>query len=186
MNTIELMNGTLLECFKNEQDRHEQERGDKEEKVFLDNAFFFLAHRDKIMKDSRMFLTPVPIRHTIFFWRGNICLGDYLEWWLSCESARRMSDDNRMLLVYLLAGSHCSGSNRCHEVDEFGTTEGIQLSNFSSAAGQFIRIAERYKNFVGVYEAYSLEEVVEILKREEAEGRTFPQDYAALFTKTRQ
>lgn len=186
MNAIELMNGTLLECFKNEQGRQEQERVEEEERIFLDNAFFFLAHRDQIMKDSRMFLAPVPIHHTIFFWHGNICLGDYLEWWLSCESARRMTNDNRMSLVYLLTGSHCSGSNRCHEVGEFGTTERIQLSDFSAAAGQFIRIAERYKNVVGEYEAYSLEKVVELLKREDAEGRAFPQDYAALFTKTRQ
>ena len=180
------MNGTLLECFKKEQGQHDQERVEQEHRIFIDNAFFFLAHRDQIMKDSRMFLAPVPIHHTIFFWRGNICLGDYLEWWLSCESARRMSDENRMSLVYLLAGSHCTGSNRCHAVDEFGTFERIQLSDFSSAAGKFIRIAERYKNVVGVYEAYSLEEVVGILKREEAEGRAFPQDYAALFKKTRQ
>lgn len=186
MNTIELMNGTLLECFKKEQGRQEQERRDKEQRIFTDNAFFFLAHRDQIMKDSRMFLAPVPIHHTIFFWRGKICLGDYLEWWLSCESARRMSDDNKKSLVYLLAGSHCTGSNRCHAVDEYGRTERVQLSDFSTAAGRFIRIGERYKNFVGVYEAYSLEEVVEILKREEAEGRAFPQDYTALFKKTRQ
>ena len=186
MNTIELMNGTLLECFEKEQDLHEQERVEQEERIFIDNAFFFLAHRDKIMNDSRMFLAPVPIHHTIFFWRGKICLGDYLEWWLSCESARRMSDDNKKSLVYLLAGSHCTGSNRCHDVDESGTTERVQLSDFSSAAGQFIRIGERYKNFIGEFEAYSLENVVEILKREEAEGRALPQDYTTLFKKTRQ
>ena len=67
MDTIEVMNRTVKHLTELE-----------ETKVFLNNAFFFLAHRDRIMNDSQMFLAPVPIHNTILY-HGGVCLGVYLK-----------------------------------------------------------------------------------------------------------
>ena len=87
----------------------------KEIRIFLNNAFFLLAHRDRIMSDSRMFLASVPVQNgPIYF--GKLCLGAYLEWWLSYDTVRRISEDGRLSLVFRLAGSPYSGRNSCNEV----------------------------------------------------------------------
>ena len=63
----------------------------EETKIFLNNAFFFLAHSDRIMRVSRMFLALVPVQNgPISF--GKLCLGAYLEWWLSYDAVRKISE----------------------------------------------------------------------------------------------
>ena len=54
-----------------------------------------------------------------------------------------------------------------------------------SSVGRFIHIAGRYKKCIDVFKAYSLEEVVDILKKDEEESRVLSQDYAVLFIKSK-
>jgi hypothetical protein len=151
----------------------------EETKIFLNNAFFFLAHRDRIMSDNWMFLASVPIQNgPIYF--GKLCLGAYLEWWLSCDTVRRISEDGRLSLVYRLAGSQFSGRNSCNEVYEDVSHKVVHITNFMNAVGRLKRISEQYsKN--NNNERYRLEEVVEILKKEDNENKSNVQDYTALF-----
>ena len=151
-------------------------------KIFLNNAFFFLAHRDRIMSDNQMFLASVPIQNgPIYF--GKLCLGTYLEWWLSCDTVRRITEDGRLSLVFRLAGSPFSGRNSCNEVYEDGSNKVVHISNFMNAVGWLKRISEHYsKN--NNNERYRLEVVVEILKEEDNENRNHVQDYTALFRTT--
>lgn len=151
----------------------------EETKVFLNNAFFFLAHRDRIMSDSRMFLASVPVQNgPIYF--GKLCLGAYLEWWLSYNTVRRISEDGRLSLVFRLAGSPFSGRNSCQEVYEDGSHKVIHISNFMMAVGRLKGITEHYSKHNN-NERYRLEEVVEILKEEDNENRNHVQDYTTLF-----
>ena len=151
-------------------------------KIFLNNAFFFLSHRDRIMSDSRMFLASVPVQNgPIYF--GKLCLGAYLEWWLSYDAVRRISEDGRLSLVFRLAGSPFSGRNSCNEVYEDGSHKVVHISNFMNAVGRLKRISEQYsKN--NNNKRYRLEEVVEILKKEDNENKSHVQNYSALFRMT--
>lgn len=154
----------------------------EETKIFLNNAFFFLAHRDRIMSNSRMFLASVPVQNgPIYF--GKLCLGAYIEWWLSCDTVRRISEDARLSLVFRLAGSPFSGRNSCNEVYEDGSNKVVHISNFMNAVGRLKRISEHYSRYDNK-ERYSLEEVVEILKKEDNENKSYVQDYTALFQTT--
>lgn len=154
----------------------------EETKIFLNNAFFFLAHRDRIMSDSRMFLASVPVQNgPIYF--GKLCLGAYIEWWLSCDTVRRISEDARLSLVFRLAGSPFSDRNSCNEVYEDGSNKVVHISNFMNAVGRLKRISEHYSRYDNK-ERYSLEEVVEILKKEDNENKSYVQDYTALFQTT--
>ena len=151
----------------------------EETKLFLNNAFFFLSHRDRIMHDIRMFLASVPIPNgPIYF--GKLCLGTYLEWWLSFDVVRRTSEDGRLSLVFRLAGSPFSGRNSCDEVYEDGSRKVVHISDFMNAVGKLKRISEHYSKY-NKNNIYTLEEVVEILKKEDNENKGHIQDYTALF-----
>lgn len=151
-------------------------------KIFLNNAFFFLSHRDRIISDSRMFLASVPVQNgPIYF--GKLCLGAYLKWWLSYDAVRRISEEGRLSLVFRLAGSPFSGRNSCNEVYEDGSHKVVHISNFMNAVGRLKRISENYSKHNNT-ERYSLEEVVEILKKEDNENKSYVQDYTALFQTT--
>ena len=154
----------------------------EETKIFLNNAFFFLSHRDRIISDSRMFLASVPVQNgPIYF--GKLCLGAYLKWWLSYDAVRRISEEGRLSLVFRLAGSPFSGRNSCNEVYEDGSHKVVHISNFMNAVGRLKRISEHYSRYDNK-ERYSLEEVVEILKKEDNENKSYVQDYTALFQTT--
>ena len=66
----------------------EEEEKEELKKLFIENAFLFLENRERILCDSRMFLSPVPIQSglaysgTSGFHRPT--LGIYLEWWQRC------------------------------------------------------------------------------------------------------
>ena len=195
---IQLLNGKVLDCYPLEQvgeqvdnevkldttgtylsvgqpkavEPVERDKGN-EERLFLDHAFLFLQHGDRIMADSRMFLCPVPIQSGMAytgasgFYRPT--LGVYLEWWLNCENASICKKDETKWLVYRIAGSPLSGSNRCGIVDENGKTKSKSITPFSSLWPSFIRINSRYDEAKSLYKAYTLEEVIKILG---GEGRT--------------
>ena len=142
----------------------------EERTLFCDNAFRFLKYRNIIMSDSRMFLCPVPIQNGMAYTGTsgfhNPTLGVYLEWWLNCESAIICSGIETNKVVYHIAGSPLSGSNRCGVVDENGKTETKSIHPFSSLWPIFMRINNRYDEAKSLYQAYSLKQVVEILDEE--------------------
>ncbi len=57
-----------------------------------------------------------------------------------------------------------SGVNRCVAVCEDGTEEKVQLRSFSNYWLPFMKINQRYSPAKACYQAYSLQEVLDILK----------------------
>jgi hypothetical protein len=143
----------------------------EEEKLFLSNAFRFLQYKDRIMSDSRMFLCPIPIQSGIAYTgtRGfqRPTLGIYLEWWLNCERASLYEENGTKKLVYHIAGSPLSGSNRCGIVDANGKTEVKSITSFISLWPSFKDINCRYDEAKHRYQAFTLKQVVEILDKED-------------------
>ena len=170
---IQLLNGNVLDCYPLEQPAaapRSNEEKHEEINLFVSRAFRFLKHRNRIMSDSRMFLCPVPIQNglantgTSGFHHPT--LGVYIEWWLNCESAMICSGIETNKVVYHIAGSPLSGSNHCGIVDENGKTETKSIHPFSSLWPIFMRINNRYDEAKSLYQAYTLEQVVEILDEE--------------------
>lgn len=135
--------------------------------MFIDNAFFLYENREHIFSDSRMFLAPVPIENAIAYTGAsgfrNPTLGVYLEWWCNCEGAMFTGNNGQRNLVYHLAGSPLSGANSCTAVSEDGTRERISLRPFSDYWLTFIKINQAYSEAKSKYEAYTLEQVIDIL-----------------------
>ena len=201
-NSITLMNGAVLECFPKESHQGDfvpdkmkldatgtylsignkpckplprtTEEMEQQKKLFTDNAFYLLAHSERIMCDSQMFLAPVAGQNVLAYTGMSgfhtPTLGIYLEWWNECSMALRTDKDGNRSLVYHLAGSPLSGANQCTEVYEDGKTENIQVSLFTNHWRQFTAINTRYDEAKHIYQAYTLEQVLEILHAEDGDG----------------
>ncbi len=146
-----------------------EREADKER--FIKNAFFFLAHKERILTDSRMFLCPVPIQSgmsisgTSGFEKPT--LGVYLQWWETCAGAVFTDKNRRRGLLFKLSGSSLSGHNICSVVYEDGTTKNMELRPFKDYRDSFIHINNTYMSAKQKYQAYSLRQVLDILDYEE-------------------
>lgn len=146
------------------------------EKLFTDNAFLIVANRERILNDSRLLLTLVPVRNGLAYTGAfpTATLGVYVEWWQNTPySVMFDEEDNTMSLIWFLSGSPLTGSNSCSKVYEDGRTETACVGFFIELWPNFNRILSDYIEPKRLYQAYGLHEAIDILKRE-----TTAEDYA--------
>ena len=151
-------------CKSNaERDAIAQQRGE----LFCHHIHRLIAQSDKILADSRMFLCPLPIQNNLAYTGTsglrNPTLGVYIEWWKHYKCAWVLDDfDEPQPLVYI-AGSPLSGLNKCAYVRADGEHYGVEITPFTPVWQSFMSVNIRYTEAKQRYEAYSIEEVVEIL-----------------------
>lgn len=138
------------------------------EQLFLKEAFFLYEHREQILADSRMFLTPLPFQNNLAYTGTsglrNATLGVYLEWWEACEKAVLYNKDGIVALTYFIAGSPLSGGNHCSAVDRDGKSRTVQFAPFKEIWSSFMLINQRYTEAKQIYQAYTLEETISKLR----------------------
>jgi len=144
-----------------------------QENLFAYNVFHFLENAERILGDSRMFLSPVPIQNALAYTGTSgftrPTLGVYLEWWLRFGDTEQIDADGRKWRVLRLSGSPLSGCNCCTLVDERGETTYRSVDGFGNLWQRFVRINTQCDEAKALYEAYPLSEVVRILKDEGAD-----------------
>ena len=139
------------------------------QKLFTDNSFLILANRKRILNDSRMLLTPVTVRNGLAYTGAfsTATLGVYIEWWLNCPYSVLFDEkDDTMSLIWYLSGSPLSGGNLCSMVTEDGKAETVRVHFFRKLWPKFTDILADYHDAKELYQAYTLPEVIDILKRE--------------------
>lgn len=156
-------------------ERRKQEEID--EKLLYEHAHLFHANADKILSDSRLFLTPINIVNGLAYTGTSgfrkPTLGVYIEWWLYHKDA---SIDAKGCPIWFISGSPLSGSNACSAVDRKGKIHRAQLNgSFSAVWSSFVEVNNRYNEFKDRYMAYELREVIDIL-----EGTNDAQQYFKL------
>ena len=146
-------------------------------KLFIDNAFYLLAHRERILRDSRMFLTSVSVQNKLAYTESPgmdaPTIGVYLEWWSSCLGSMVLSKSGRMSLIYELTGSPHSKVTSGRQLYEDGETEPIHLYSFVHYWEPLIEINKRYNEAKKIYEAYTLQELLDILHEEDGGEKDF-------------
>lgn len=151
-----------------------EELEQQQKKLFTDNAFYLLAHSERIMRDSRMFLAPVAVHNGLAYTGTsgfrNPTIGIYLEWWNECARTLRTDDEGNRSLIFHLAGSPLSGSNCCAEVYEDGRIESVSVRSFIDFWPPFMAINQRYTEAKNMHQAYTLQQVLDILHAEDSEG----------------
>lgn len=182
--SILLLNGTSLTCYPKENLKPQSKYkfyNEKEEaakkviydaqiKLFTDNAAILLQHKERVFRDSRMFLCPIPVRNGLAY-SGTFpeaTLGVYLEWWSTSYASVRQNHMNpsNLQLVYNISGSPLSGSNRCGLVNATGEREFASIGCFHKAFSTFCGVNSRYKDSKEKYQSYSIDEVLRIFKEE--------------------
>ena len=137
-----------------------QKAQERLQKLFLDNAFRLLECHERILGDSRMFLTQVPIESGLAYVGGrgfaNPTLGIYLEWWLNCPYSSVEDKDGHKWLIYKLAGSPLTGRNKCGLIDQDGNIKHMDLQTFRPALESFVAINRRYNEAKEKYYGFSL------------------------------
>lgn len=138
---------------------------------FVQNAFMFYRNADKILSDSRLFLTPVPVQNEMAYTGTsgfrNPTLGGYVEWWLNCEAPITKDLEGNDALTWFFAGSPLTGANECRCVYPDGTIQEIHHKYFHTMFRAFKAINDRYTEAKQRYESYSLEEAIAMLKKEQ-------------------
>lgn len=173
---LRLLDGNLLDGYKKDCKNGQADAfldDALSDNLFVENAHRLFYDRSIIMKDSRMFLAPVRVRNNLAYTGRhgfqNATLGIYLEWWETCKYSRIANSDSTFSLVYFLAGSPLSGMNDCMAIDADGSRRKVSLGAFFETWRAFTGINMRYELCKQRYEAYSLEEVIKILKSKEKE-----------------
>ena len=153
----------------------EEEKRQLGHKLFNENVHLFLANADKILSDSRLFLAPVPVQNGLAYTgTGGFrhpTLGVYIEWWLYYKED---SIDRKGRPIWYISGSPLSGRNVCSSVDRKGKAHRAELNGlFSDVWGSFTEVNTRYDEAKSRFLAYSLEEVVALLKEETDDAQLF-------------
>ena len=173
--------GEYLIIGKRKPKKTEQPTKEETGETFYKNAFLFWNCRDLIYSDSRMFLAPVPVRNGLAYIGENgfrhPTLGVYLEWWERCEQSHILTEKGvfhktkEERLVWFISGSPLSGCNACASADKSGKTKTTPVDMFSTVWRSFAEINNRYNEIKHLYDAYSLEQVVEMLNHKESHIR---------------
>jgi hypothetical protein len=150
---------------------HRPDRESLEVCLFLDNAFYLLEHKERILSDSRMFLCNVHIQGTMG--RTFPTLGSYIEWWLNYPQSVITDSKGRKSLVYQLFGSILSGRNRSQAIREDGKCKTVVVPSLSEYSSTLSLITERYRNARRTYQAYKIQQVLAILREEDNGNRNY-------------
>ena len=146
-----------------ERDIIAQQRGE----LLCRNLHRLIAESDKILADSKMFLAPVPIHNGLAYFGTsgfqNPTLGVYIEWWRHHKCAWVIDEFGEKQPLIYIAGSPLSGANKCAYVGAEGMSYGVSVTNFAPVWQSFMNVNTRYTEAKQRYDAYTLEEVVEIL-----------------------
>lgn len=173
---IRLMDNSLLKVYETKEPHKGFEKG-QDSKVFeffQEHIPLFWKHRNLILSDSRMFLSPIPSVVSFYNFRNssNPTLGIYLELWGICKYATKQEDNGLLSFVTNVSGNPLSGSNRCTLVNEKGQIiQGVSIDSYSTVGRELYKLIERYKDLDKTYETFSLEEIVKRLQTPQDEPK---------------
>ena len=135
--------------------------------LFAEHAHLFYEHSEEILKNEKMFFTPVLFTNglTITGVTGfeHPVLGVYIEWWNNYQDSKVVDDNGVILLIYHLSGSNLSGCNLCGLVSSDGKMTRRWIPYFITMCRRFATINRKYEEQKQNIGAYSLEEVIKLL-----------------------
>ena len=136
--------------------------------LFRQSLSLLWRHRERILSDSRMFLTPIAETNGLAYLGAfpEATLGVYIEFWTLCDAALITDERGIQHFVTRVAGSPLSGSNRCTLVSEEGEVSTLSVRDFSSLWRPFRGLIRRYRKLQATAEHYTLSEVLTLLSEE--------------------
>ena len=136
--------------------------------LFRQSLSLLWRYRERILSDSRMFLTPIAETNGLAYLGTfpEATLGAYIELWTLCDAALITDERGIQHFVTRVAGSPLSGSNRCTLVSEEGEVSTCSVRDFSSLWRPLRDLIRRYRKPQATAEHYTLSEVLTLLSEE--------------------
>ena len=136
--------------------------------LFRQSLSLLWRHRERILSDSRMFLTPIAELNGLAYLGAfpEATLGAYIELWTLCDAALITDERGIQHFVTCVAGSPLSGGNRCTLVSEEGEVGTRSVRDFSSLWRPLRDLIRRYRKPQATAEHYTLSEVLTLLSEE--------------------
>lgn len=137
------------------------------EKLFSSNIFLLAANRKRILTDAKMAFVPIPVTNGLAYTGAlpQTTLGIYAQWWDACPWSV-VFEEERMFVLWFISGSPMSGSNSCAGSDINGVAKTIRSERFSKVWRSFVSVMDAFEELSPPSEIYTLDEVVEILRKE--------------------
>lgn len=175
---IKLLNGRDMECIPGTKfyERHVSIRSDETNiifNLFKESVWLILNNSERIMNDSRMFLTPIYSQSfSPFFSNSRPRIGTFLEWWLQYPEYSRDKYGNP---IYCISGNPMTGSHSCHAIDIEGNYRKATEKSFLHILTSFGRVNSLYKNAKLTCKCYDLLDVINILRNNGLEDESHNQ-----------
>ena len=136
--------------------------------LFRQSLSLLWRYRERILSDSRMFLTPIAEPNGLAYLGAfpAATLGAYIELWTLCDAALITDERGIQHFVTRVAGSPLSGSNRCTLVSEEGEVSTRSVRDFSSLWRPLRGLIRRYRKPQATALHYTLSEVLALLSEE--------------------
>ena len=140
----------------------------KATELFRQSLSLLWRYRERILSDSRMFLTPIAEPNGLAYLGTfpEATLGAYIELWTLCDAALLTDERGIQHFVTRVAGSPLSGGNRCTLVSEEGEVSTRSVRDFSSLWRLLRGLIRRYRKPQATAQHYTLSEVLSHLSEE--------------------
>jgi len=138
---------------------------------FLANIALLLDNKERILSDGKMAYAKVPVLNGLAYTGRagfqNPTLGLYLKFWEKYpELGIKEDKEGEKRYLWFISGSPLSGRNCCSWVNRQGKTKTIPVAPFLPVWSNFVEINADLQDNDKLSEAYTLDEVINILKTE--------------------
>jgi len=138
---------------------------------FLANLALLLDNKERILLNDKMLYAKVPVMNGLAYTGRagfqNPTLGLYLKFWEEYpELSVKEDKEGEKRYLWFISGSPLSGRNCCSWVNLQGKTKTIPVSYFLPVWSKFMEINAGLQDNDKLSEAYTLDEVINILKSE--------------------
>lgn len=160
-NIIILRNGTQLRCNLLDSIRTGERNFNYNASIgelFDNNIYLFLKHAKEIMKDSRMFLSPINTHRFSPFFSSTPTLGGFSEWWQFCK--KNGIEKNGFPICYI-SGNPMTGSNFCKAITPEGETVRAKVTcSFIDLLKSFGSVNSKYRYLPEFCHTYTIIEII--------------------------
>ena len=136
--------------------------------LWLEHAFLIYRHREEILRDSKMFLTPLMTQCGLAYTGSSgferPTVGIYLEWWATCPLATHVDEEGVLWLVTDFGGIPLSGTNRTTFVSEDGRRDMRPVHDFTALWSSYQEVNVRYNRAKRYCRSYNFFELVKLLE----------------------
>lgn len=133
-------------------------------RIFRENAWLLYGNAKRILTTGTMFLTPLKVSNNLAYFGTNglknPTVGVYIEWWMNYPNVSTLREG----LIWQFAGSPLSGTNSCSVITPENRKITVHTRPFSDIWRSFMAVNTRYTEAKQRCEAYTLEELLILLR----------------------